>query len=556
MSKNRNLALITLLAGLSIMLLVSCGDDGTTTATCENCGFWSLAFAGFGRYPAVSPADPRSVAFASQRDTASVDNGDYYHIWVAILKSAPDTTEFHQITVDASDDFKPAWSPDGTKIAFERNVGGGDDRQIFVVDVTDLAASGDPLQVTTAEDVPKYNTDPTWLTLGGEEYIAFCNWSAGRLDSDIMMIRYPDLDEVMQTSVDPKDFAAGDNGVMSFTFEDQQASSNGSNLVTFSSPNRERVCDIRILAKSEEDTSVAAKILINDKDSGRLTPYTFEYRPAGFTVKITGEFEGYCTNPVGTLVPLPDTTNIYTIDFVHTHGTLAIGSNPGGRFVLIDGVQQEETTPAADTTAFTHFECITVGEHYVLTRDVYGTECGDTTVSVSAGVITYVDFDCFAGTVSVMAGAVCDLGIPGDAPGPQLGASLDDQRSIWLMDLGQETGIDDDRAYLVDRADVGLFRPALSPDGRYIAYVRGGEANWEVGIADISGILSGTGSVTLRSVGLCGSDEDVECWRQVESLSWFPLSEGRKIAAALSPCRGGSVDDYQVWIADLSAFID
>jgi hypothetical protein len=556
LSKNRNLALVALIAGLSIVLFVSCGDDGITSAPCENCGFWSLAFTGFGRYPSVSPVDPELVAFCSQRDTSSAGNGDYYHIWVAVRRSPPDTTEFLQITMDASDDFKPAWSSDGTKIAFERNVGTGDDRQVFLVDVTDPADAGDPVQVTTGQDVPRYNTDPTWVTLGGEEYIAFCNWSAGRLDSDIGMIRYPGLGEVLWVSVDPSDFAAGDNGVMSFTFGDQHVSSNGSNLVTFSSPDRERVADIRVLAKSEEAPTVAAKIIINDKDSGRLTPYTFKYRPAGFTVKIAGELEGYCTNPVGTTVPIPDTTNTYTIDFVHTHGTLAVGTNPGGRFVFIDDVQQQETTPAADTTTFAYFDCISVGEHSVRTRDVYGTDCGDTTLSVSAGEITYVDFDCFAGAISVMTGAACGLGSSGGAPGPEVGVALADQRSIWLIDLGEETGIDDDKVYLVDRAGVGLFRPALSPDGKYVAYVRGIEAAWEVGIADVSGLLSGTDLVTLRSVGLRGSDEDVECWRQIESLSWFPLSEGRKIAAALSPCRGGSVDEYQVWIADLSAFID
>jgi Tol biopolymer transport system component len=33
-----------------------------------------------------------------------------------------------QLTFDKGDDFGPAWSPDGTQIAFVRDFGGGDGR--------------------------------------------------------------------------------------------------------------------------------------------------------------------------------------------------------------------------------------------------------------------------------------------------------------------------------------------------------------------------------------------------------------------------------------------
>jgi hypothetical protein len=109
--------------------------------------------------------------------------------------------------------------------------------------------------------------------------------------------------------------------------------------------------------------------------------------------------------------------------------------------------------------------------------------------------------------------------------------------------------------YLIDVADVGLYYPTLSGDGKYVAYVRGDGASWDVVVRDVSSIASG--AVGRRVViGLPGSTEDIECWRAVEKISWLPTGAGRKIAASISVCRSGTPEQYEVWIADLSGFLD
>jgi hypothetical protein len=91
----------------------------------------------------------------------------------------------------------------------------------------------------------------------------------------------------------------------------------------------------------------------------------------------------------------------------------------------------------------------------------------------------------------------------------------------------------------------------LSPDSKYVAYFRGSYTSWEIVVADVSMLVSGTGDAELARVGLPGSTEDIECWRKPEKLSWLPLEAGRKIVASLSPCRGGEPADYSIYIADL-----
>jgi hypothetical protein len=97
--------------------------------------------------------------------------------------------------------------------------------------------------------------------------------------------------------------------------------------------------------------------------------------------------------------------------------------------------------------------------------------------------------------------------------------------------------------------------PVLSPDGRYVAYYRGEYTSWEVVVADIEPLLSGSGPAVLTVVGLPGSSEDVECWRKPEKITWLPVQDSRRILLSLSPCRGGTPEQYHLWEADLSGFL-
>jgi hypothetical protein len=566
LDRNRRIVLAALLAGIIVVFLASCGDDEGGSRRCINCDFWTPAFSGLGRFPAASPADPRLVAFSSKRDT--VGTGEFAHIWVAKMATEQDdTTRFHQITFDPSHDFKPAWSPDGQTIAFERNLT-GDKWHIYVVDVSDLENPGTAEVVTnrivggdSVMVLPYSNYTPSWVVLGGYTWISFCNIPKGAGDFDIGIVRYPDLDSLIWISRDPSDFAVEENGVLSATFKDQQASSNGSNLIAFSSPDRRPVGDIRILASSEEtpDSTEAADIWIDGKNTGQTTPHTFQYRVAGHDAQVTLELRlaGYCRGMVETLFPEPGRVNTYHLDFFHTHGTVGVRTKPvGGHFVTIGTELMKERT-LTDTVSYRFYSCIEPGTTAVRTEDVYGAFCGiDTPVVVVPGETTLVDIRCGTSLASAPGRPVSSGGRP-VSPAvvsiPRLMQLAD--RTIWLVDLGDELSVDDDVFSVVETSSQGLFGPVLSPDGKYVAYIRGEYDTWEIVVSDVSALGLG-GIVTSVTIGLPGSGEDIECWRQVERISWVASGTERKIVASLSPCRGASPDQFEVWIADLTRFLD
>ena len=62
LTRNPKIILGFAIAGVLVLLLTSCGDDGGGTAPCTNCSFWDLAYGGVGRFPAVSPVDENMVA--------------------------------------------------------------------------------------------------------------------------------------------------------------------------------------------------------------------------------------------------------------------------------------------------------------------------------------------------------------------------------------------------------------------------------------------------------------------------------------------------------------
>ncbi len=98
------------------------------------------------RDPAVSP-DGSRVAFSSNR-------GGGWELYLLDLA----TGSTRQLTQTAGFEASPTWSPDGVWIAFERYA--GDDLDIWVLRVD---GAGDPIQLT---DAPSMDSAPTWDPAG------------------------------------------------------------------------------------------------------------------------------------------------------------------------------------------------------------------------------------------------------------------------------------------------------------------------------------------------------------------------------------------------------
>ncbi len=572
------------IAGLLVMVFASCSSDsgssdsGGGSPPCTNCSYWDLAFGGVGRYPAAS-GDPLVIAFSStyvfpaqlkspvDRDSLGLSNS--YNIWIARREAgaASDTVWYYRVTSGGDHDFSPSWSPDGETIAFERNIGNQDKRQVFIVDVLDFENPGTPLQVTERTADMFNSMNPSWVVLGTETWISFATGPKGGGDADIAMIRYPGLDSLTIVSLDPADFARDENGVMSYVFDDQKPAANGTRYIVFASPNRLPVGDFEVLATTEEqsDSSVACAIFINGKDSNQQTPYTFRYRPAGIVVTLSGELLDYCVPAViENFTAEADTVTTAVLDFVHMRGTLGVGSLPGGMDVYINDERMvgEGGVPIRTPVmgqGYAYVKCVVPGETFTVSvKNVFGTPCGDPVDTlVTAGDTTFVTFSCeeSAGPGQVVSGPKSGMHgaaalTPRAFPVEML-AQGEDERSIWLIDLGDDISTEDDRLFGVESFNTGSNSPVLSPDSKYIAYFRGNYTSWEIVVADVSMLVDGTGDAELARVGLPGSTEDIECWRKPEKLSWLPLEAGRKIVASLSPCRGGEPADYSIYIADL-----
>ena len=126
--------------------------------------------------PSISP-DGTKIAFASNRhwDTTGVDQLDIY------IMNADGTGEPRRLTFDAAPTYpletqsqNPAWSPDGTRIAYESTRGFEGKGEIFVMNAD---GSGQPINVSNH---PDWDTDPAWSPDGTQ--ITFTSERAGQRD--------------------------------------------------------------------------------------------------------------------------------------------------------------------------------------------------------------------------------------------------------------------------------------------------------------------------------------------------------------------------------------
>jgi hypothetical protein len=556
LGSSRKILLLLLAAALSASLLLSCGDDNGAGPRCVNCDFWQKAFGRIGRFPSVSPVDPHLVAFASP-DTFDCSATGYNHIWIALLPEIEgEDTQFFQITCDYYHDFKPVWSPDGNTIAFERRFGAGLS-DIYTVDVTSIEAPGAPVQFTNRATLPQANYTPAWLTIGGQTWLAFANSSSGGNDYDLAMYRYPDRDQIVWLSIDPADYAKDENNVLSYIFKDQQVGSNGMNRIAFSSPDRVSVGDIKVVARSEEsypDSTAAAAIYINGKDSGKTTPYTFKYRPAtDLEVVVKGELAGYCTDPAESLLLQPAVVNTVLLDFHYEHGTVGFASDPGVKQVFLDGAKLEGVRTNGLPTQYVYVPCIPKGMHTAYAANIVGEQrCSPIyEFEVLAGQTIQVLFDC---TTAVNSAPGSRSPVVGTS---QVQTILDfaGPNTLWVDDLNDLASTSDDVTYQVAGSQSAINEPAVSPDGKYVLFIRGANRSRQIVVVDVDRILAGEPNAIV--IGLPGSNDELECWRIPEEASWVPTESGRKIIASLSVCGSASVpEDFEVWIADISRFIE
>jgi Tol biopolymer transport system component len=129
--------------------------------------------------PSISP-DGTKIAFASNqhyRFFGDRENADLLDIYVMNA----DGTNVRRLTFDAAPTYpldtqsqNPAWSPDGTRIAYESTRGFEGKGEIFVINAD---GSGQPINVSNH---PDWDTDPAWSPDGTQ--ITFTSDRAGQRD--------------------------------------------------------------------------------------------------------------------------------------------------------------------------------------------------------------------------------------------------------------------------------------------------------------------------------------------------------------------------------------
>jgi len=136
--------------------------DGIYTINADGSGL-TIIQEGFGRGDALTPnwsPDGTKIAFGSHLDSGGGPE-DYHYIWVINA----DGSGLSQLTESLStySPSLPAWSPDGTKIAFDRwgDSETGGPGEIYVMD----ADGSNQTNITNTPDIYEY--DPDWQPLAG-----------------------------------------------------------------------------------------------------------------------------------------------------------------------------------------------------------------------------------------------------------------------------------------------------------------------------------------------------------------------------------------------------
>ena len=211
-------------------------------------------------------ADGRRIAFVSNRVTATNPEGDYE---IFVMKA--DGSHKRQITFNALDEEDPAWSPDGTRIVFTRDLDPIEDE--FDSDLFTMNADGtDQRNLTSSPGI--LDNDPNWSADGKK--IAFLSNRGG--DPDVYTMR-PNGSSVRQLTFNDAD-------------EFRPNWSPDSRMITFTSSQAGECCDIYVVRANGGDQTN----LTNSSGGGAVSAWSPDGRKI---VYLTGDFDIHTMNADG-----------------------------------------------------------------------------------------------------------------------------------------------------------------------------------------------------------------------------------------------------------------
>ncbi len=526
-------------AAVGALFLSGCGDD-EETLTCEYCEHWNLLLDGLARHPAFSPDPnhPDRIAFSSKRSDANsvVEEDRYEHIWVK------DGDNLYKITSADYDDFQPSWSPDGTRIAFTRQLDGRFD--LWVVDVASLASPGLPVRLTSEANVDAGASESSWQESEGHVWVVFAS------GGDIYRI-HNSGGTPTKLIPDPLD-VAGRCGYPEFP--DLQPAVGPGGRVAFTSVGRGEVGNVDVSGYFEqviggETTEVEvtdAEIYLDDCNTGFTAPHSFVFLPVrpdqgSYTVGV--ESPAHCNRRDISPVVRPNQTTSLRFNFFPTAGDVYLWVYEAN--CNIYDIFEGDTTfhfrmgtgfpEPADST----LKCLEPGNHVILIE--WNSFSRDTTVSITAGEteMLYV-FQAKDGSNAPMR-PYAGVGDPPVGLAPQQSM----YEAIWIADL-------ENHKMVGFWSMSSQFEQATwSPTGQYVAFVASDLVRnvWGVRIADVDGESS-----SIWSVPLPGSSGSASCMRSAYHLSWN--SSGDRLAVAMGDCQGASgPQDLQIWIVDPRPFL-
>jgi len=551
---------------LLVLVCTGCGDDSVSDVTfeCTNCEFWTKITDDRASFPAYFPKESdnrRTIAFSSDR--GNVENQE--NIWVVVRGEGNEEDRYHQITNAVEDEFDPAWSPEGDRIAFTRASSGRFD--IYVLDVTDFDNPGDEIRVTSETPIPNDTLSlpfrPTGATWVDDDEVLFSN------GVDIFIVTLDEANTpvaVTKLIDDPSDYVLSN---VSDFIENQatgiRLTEEGANQVYFVSDSRVALGAIEVVAvNTDEDPSavVNAEIFLEGVPTRVETPRIIGGRPVGTYVvgaKITDDLatETFCDTMMRTVINVfeNDTAHV-DFGFSNPRGEIALIVNPPSisSFLFLDGVR----IPPIETDT-TILGCILPGvDHVIKIESIHIID----TVLAGGEIIGLMDSACVKldpqerlylrlNVDHVDSVGQSDSACTGFAKAPPSDPprekSLHVQQHLsilWHYDgaSGSYTALSD----LSDGHSASPSFPAISPDGTRLAVV----VDFEIlAVLDVI-----TGEVwEIRIPAEAGINI---CTREIAYPAWSP--DGSRILVSLSHCNDRPSSDhnateYLMWEVDVES---
>jgi hypothetical protein len=531
-----------------LLSIAGCGDDdgGEGVFDCPDCAHWTKLIDGNIANPGYKPGTTDVLAFNSDRGTA--DNTE--NIWIVELDRTGGAHTFHQITDSPADEFDPAWSPDGTRLAYTavvRDELGRPGYELFMVDVTDFRNPGDALRLT--------NTDFS------DEAVVSKPSSAAWLDDETIL--YSDGQNIFELRLDgshpagvekiindPSDFIF--SGTDDF-IENQPAGlrlPGGGDLIFFVSDSRVPLGAIHVESyDAETEDTVSAEIHLEGVPTGVLTPSVVGGRPLGIymvgaSVTDPDAEEDYCDTLLASAIQVfeNDTTDV-GFHFSNPRGLIRLLARPLNSNFYYDGVKQ--VSIRSDTTLI---ECVYPGLHEVKIVSIEATDGSGNYlrdsiwVSVAERQDTTIVLDVSGHTGKRPGDGFRTVRIrPERAPAAAQEIQQDGTHVLWGYDSR-------DGSYArVSAAGEYPTHPSIDPTGSYLAYV-----------VDFDRLKIVGPDGTSRSIRLPGAPGVNICFREAAFPSWS--SDGSRIVVSVSPCTDQPSSDhnsteYDVWEVETAPFL-